>query len=86
MFLRIDNLLTSFPSFSLNANLVDSNVYIFGKVILDLLRELEGMDEFKTDFLSMIIRRQHYYQKGESYQKMRDVITSSQDAITYVRN
>lgn len=49
-----------------------------------LLEKMSGMDEFKSDFLAMLIRRQHYYQQGEDYQIMREAISATQSGITFV--
>ncbi|KNB41711.1 translation initiation factor EIF2b gamma subunit [Blastocystis sp. subtype 4] len=70
-------LLQDYPSFTLYTNLVDRNIVICGNTFISLLNAIPSADDLKTDFLSTLIRRQHYYRDNEEYRTMQDMIQQS---------
>ncbi|CBK19799.2 uncharacterized protein [Blastocystis hominis] len=74
------SLLIDYPSFCLYTNLHDCECYFMSKVMLQLLDTVQAIDDFKADFLSVMIRRQHYYMLDTKYTSMRDIIKSEANA------
>lgn len=56
---------------------MDRNIVICGNTFISLLNAIPSADDLKTDFLSTLIRRQHYYRDNEEYRTMQDMIQQS---------
>lgn len=54
---------------------------VCGNTFLSLLNVVQPADDLKTDFISTLIRRQHYYRDNEEYRAMQDAIQQSTEDI-----
>lgn len=66
-------LLHSYPVFNYYSNLIDCGIYFCKRPLLNTLQLVEDVSDFKGDFLSTLIRRQHTHQDTH-YKELRNSI------------